>query len=165
VGLRLRSPAFRSLWLPGRPFRAECARSDAQLAWAGIARHQRAPDRACSCGVYAAKTARQVTRHLRDLARAPAAGLVCHVIGRVALWGAVIEARAGWRAQTAYPRELWLPLRTRALPAANRLLWRAPRLPVEELLAQLEAYGVPVGVVRAATLRGLASAAEERARR
>lgn len=163
AGLRLRSPAFRSLWLPGREFVAECARSEAQLAWAGIVRHTRAPDRACSCGVYAARTARQVTRYLRDLSRTPAPGLVCRVIGLVSLWGAIIEARVGWRAQRAYPKELWLPVRGRALPAANRLLWRAPRLPAEELVAQLGVYGVPVSIVKASTLRGLAAAVEERA--
>ena len=50
--------------------------------------------------------------HLSAGARWPYAWmrpLVRQAIGRVALWGDVVEGARGWRASRAYPAELWLP--------------------------------------------------------
>jgi hypothetical protein len=64
------------------------------------------------------------------------------VIGTVALWGRVVEASHGWRAQFAYPASLLVPTapRRRVLAAA---LW--PYRPSPGfIVGELEEYGVPV---------------------
>jgi hypothetical protein len=54
-----------------------------------------APDRACSCGIYAVKKRSQ----------APTA----MIVGKVKLWGTIIPGTKGLRAQFAYPSELYVP--------------------------------------------------------
>jgi hypothetical protein len=56
-----------------------------------------------------------------------------HVIGRVMLWGEVVECEHGWHAACAYPAHLYVP-RVAAVddPA------------VEKIAAGLGVYGVPV---------------------
>jgi hypothetical protein len=93
------------------------------------ARHGPVPAAGCHCGIYAAKD----LDALRELAtpnlRSPL------VVGKVALWGRVIPAEHGYRAQYGYPKRLWLvweslePLAAR--PGARRVGLAA-------------AYGVPV---------------------
>ena len=74
-------------WPPRRPAVANCWR----------ARRHRAPEPACTCGLYAVgdPTALQA-------ARSPA------VVGTVALWGTVVEHAFGYRGQLAYPQRLAL---------------------------------------------------------
>src|SRR6266481_1046762 len=58
-----------------------------------------APHSTCSCGVYATKN----IEHLRQ------SGYERYGIhGEVYLWGTVIEHERGWRAQFAYPKNLFL---------------------------------------------------------
>jgi hypothetical protein len=62
-----------------------------------------APDRDCNCGIWAFKTMEDLVAglnrdHVHDL----------RVFGKVALWGRVIETTKGYRAEKAYPTELWL---------------------------------------------------------
>jgi hypothetical protein len=75
---------------PWRP--REVAQATCRLAWS----HE-APNLDCSCGLYA-------TRELDTLrkTRCPA------VLGRVALWGRVIEHEQGYRARFGYPQRLRL---------------------------------------------------------
>jgi hypothetical protein len=68
------------------------------------------------------------------------------VIGRVALWGDVVEGSAGWRASHAYPTELFVPS-----GAAGRSGLRR-RAYVDEIMQALEVYGVPVDLVSPSTL-------------
>ncbi|MEX2275076.1 MAG: hypothetical protein WEA10_05885 [Actinomycetota bacterium] len=56
-----------------------------------------APDLACTCGLHATHTTELLRR-----TKAPA------VLGRIALWGRVIEHEHGYRAQFAYPQRLRL---------------------------------------------------------
>jgi len=70
------------------------------------------------------------------------------VIGRVALWGDVVEGPAGWRASHAYPSELYVP----SPSVAYRGLRQRARL--DEILFGLEAYGVPVDLVAPSELTG-----------
>lgn len=56
------------------------------------------------CGIYAVRT-RELARALLD-ELPPLPGAVA--LGRVSLWGRVIENTLGWRAQYAYPYELEL---------------------------------------------------------
>jgi hypothetical protein len=57
-----------------------------------------------SCGIYAVRTREAAEALLRGLPRLPGP----FAIGRVSLWGRVIENVGGWRAQFAYPYELQL---------------------------------------------------------
>jgi hypothetical protein len=62
---------------------------------------------------------------------------VCHgALGRVALWGTVVEGDLGWRSSLAYPQEILLPT-----IGARR------RVGLECIIEGLSAYGVPVRVL------------------
>jgi len=89
-------------WSPGHAIAAICTASS---GWAPVrgaegvhARHE-APQAACTCGIYAAKS----FDRLRDQGY-----LGRGIRGEVYLWGKVIEHRSGWRAQFAYPKTLVL---------------------------------------------------------
>ena len=56
-----------------------------------------APAAACSCGVWAVPTRERALEIASMTVRTPVA------VGRVALWGRVVEHEGGWRAQYAYP--------------------------------------------------------------
>jgi len=84
---------LRPVTASSRPWRPrEIAQATCRLAWS----HE-APNQDCSCGLHA-------TRELDTLrkTRCPA------VVGRVALWGRVIEHEHGYRARYAYPQRLRL---------------------------------------------------------
>jgi hypothetical protein len=66
------------------------------------------------------------------------------VIGRVALWGDVVESESGWRASVGYPSQLFVPI---PMENARRSLRR--RAVVDEVAVALELYGVPVELVAA----------------
>lgn len=113
-------------------------------------RRHRAPVRACTCGLYAA-------RDLSTLraARAPA------VVGLVALWGRVIEHAHGWRAAFAYPQRLGLvctvclPQRGASAPAEVVAVYdRGSLVPVCEphLGLAIEVGAVPRGVIQAGSI-------------
>lgn len=61
-----------------------------------------APHWTCSCGIWAFK---DVDRLVAAIGSGYAA---VKVIGSVSLWGKVIETENGFRAEKAYPKELWL---------------------------------------------------------
>ena len=58
-----------------------------------------APQAKCTCGVYAAKSLEHLRKNGYDR---------CGVYGEVCLWGTVVEHERGWRAQLAYPKNLFL---------------------------------------------------------
>jgi hypothetical protein len=60
------------------------------------------------------------------------------VIGRVALWGEVVEGEFGWRASRAYPLELLIPGRAGGYRRGAYL---------DEIAVELEAYRVPIDFV------------------
>jgi hypothetical protein len=99
-------------WPAGHPLHAACG-----------TRHHVAPDEACSCGVHAAGS----FADLDELGYFDRAGNAI-AVGTVALWGLVVESERGWRAQHAYPCELWLP---RCLAHLAGGLAAAYRIPVE----------------------------------
>jgi len=90
-------------WSPGRRIVAGCrAASRGLIAGRAEATHDAhdAPQANCTCGVYATKS----LEHLRTT------GYVRYGIhGEVNLWGTVVEHEQGWRAQFAYPKNLYLP--------------------------------------------------------
>lgn len=58
----------------------------------------KAPDDDCSCGIYGFRDRDDAEQsHER------------YITGRVALWGEFVEHALGWRAEFAYPLELWIP--------------------------------------------------------
>ena len=75
-----------------------------------LERFHRSPMVGCTCGVHATNDPRRLARGVHG------AG----VIGRVAMWGRVIEHTHGWRAELAYPWQLRLIcarcLRSRRFP-------------------------------------------------
>jgi len=87
------APAIqRPSWTPPDPVHAVCL--------ASMDRH-RAPERTCTCGVYAMSRP-----DLLMLANRVA--LTLCVVGSVALWGKVIEHEMGYRAEFAYPQRMRL---------------------------------------------------------
>jgi hypothetical protein len=88
---RLKALGKDTLWEPKQQFNAICM--------AGGQHH--APAFNCSCGIWSFK-------ELDGLVEAIGGYSEIKVLGKVSLWGRVIETENGYRAQYAYPSELWL---------------------------------------------------------
>jgi hypothetical protein len=86
------------VWVPRRPLAARCG---ARPLLSLFRPPHEAPDAACRCGIYAA-------RSLDVFDRSRPAWPPPPVVGTVALWGRVIEHERGWRAARAYPARLRL---------------------------------------------------------
>jgi hypothetical protein len=63
-----------------------------------LAASHRSPEPGCTCGIHA----------IKDPARLARSGRSAAVVGRVAMWGRVIEHTKGYRAEFAYPSRLRL---------------------------------------------------------
>jgi hypothetical protein len=105
-------------WVPGQALEARC------LSFASMLPHA-SPDVGCRCGVYAWK--REAVDWLKF---GPHTRLV---VGRVSLWGDVLEADRGWRAGRGYPDRLFVPRIGRRLKDRDHRIAQG-----------LEAYGVRV---------------------
>jgi len=145
-GLTLRSVVYESRWPPRERLVAVCGR---RPHWRLLARWRRvqpheAPDERCECGIYAACAPDLALSFLFRLGLIR--GVRSALIGRVALWGRVIECERGWRATFAYPTQLYV-LRA---PASRR-----QRPDARGLARDLAVYGVPVQVVEACTMEAL----------
>jgi hypothetical protein len=132
-GLLLGSVVKRTQWPIGEPLVADCLRRRSPLRRRRSAHD--APDFECECGIYAT-TLELVGRYLLDSFPIDAVALV---LGRVALWGTVVECERGHRASHAYPLELYVPS-----DAAKR-----GKLAPIELADRLSPYSVPVEVLSA----------------
>jgi hypothetical protein len=124
-----------------------------------------APDEGCRCGIYAAATAAQAAASVTDPAR-PRDDIVHHVIGRVSLWGTVVECEHGWRAERVYLASLVVPAPMPQAPKRHILRRRRQRSrsrPAAEIARALREYGVPVELVACETLGELVAALEARA--
>jgi hypothetical protein len=146
--LRLRSLYFPLLWEPGRRVEAECLRRRLLKPWRR--RSHGAPHKLCDCGIYATTTLSGVANYLRLMQPGPPEAIQW-AVGRVSLWGVVIECEPGWRAACAYPAALYVP----TPPVARR-----PRLTPREVAEGLAGYGVPVTVVDASDRWRLVDAIE-----
>lgn len=129
-----------AIWEPVVPLVASCSggRRSRWAPWRKRPHDHAAPELDCRCGIYGVRSVAAARSYLET------PPLLCRddrVIGRVALWGDVVEGSSGWRASHAYPIELFLPA-----PAAGRSGPRQ-RAYVDEILLALEAYGVPVDLV------------------
>lgn len=124
----------RTEWFPNTPFSARCRyerldHTDARwrLVDGSLWKPHESPGEECRCGIYGAKDLRALRSH-------PLFGFRFTVAGEVLLWGKVICGELGYRAQYAYPRRLFVVLRS-----AER---RA------KAIEALAAYGVPVEAMR-----------------
>lgn len=101
AGLRIVPTTPRSAWEPGVAIHATCsgAHTREYLVYNPelVATH-RSPMPGCTCGVHA----------IKDPARLARSGRTAAVVGRVAMWGRVIEHSKGYRAEFAYPSRLRL---------------------------------------------------------
>lgn len=129
-----------AVWEPAVPLVAACSGGHRSrwAPWRKRPNDHAVPDLDCRCGIYGVRSVAAARSYLET------PPLLCRddrVIGRVALWGDVVEGPSGWRASHAYPIELFLPS-----PAAGRSGLRH-RAYVDEIVLELEAYEVPVGLV------------------
>ena len=147
VGMRegrlvLHSAYADAPWDPGVPISATCAKRRRSLRrpWRMEPCRHAAPDIACSCGIYGVRSLAAARWFLEsEKALSPPN----RVLGRVALWGDVVESQWGWRASFAYPLELLVPVPT----LFQRGLWPGRRMDTEETVDALEEYRVPVDVL------------------
>jgi hypothetical protein len=136
----LKSLFSATVWEPTVPLAAVCSsvQRSRWRAWRVRAHVHTAPALGCRCGIYGVQTVSAARQYL-DCAPFPHRD--DRVIGRVALWGDVVEGTLGWRASYAYPVELFVQD-----PTGERFGFRGGAH-VEKILLALEAYRVPVDLV------------------
>lgn len=129
-----------AVWEPEVPLVASCTDGHRRRRWAPWRKEPNdhpAPDLDCACGIYGVRSVAAARSYLE------LPPLLCRddrVIGRVALWGDVVEGPSGCRASHAYPLELFVPVPV----VAHRY--------VDEILFALEAYRVPVDLAAPSAL-------------
>ena len=115
---RLRSWSQSAEWPAARRMEAGC-RPLFGLGWRS--RGHGAPQPGHSCGIYAFRERGDAEKLLAELGPVgPAAGRLAAAIGRVSLWGRVIENTGGWRAEFAYPYDVVVCGGNRSLAAQLR---------------------------------------------
>jgi hypothetical protein len=120
--LRIVPSTPRAAWEPREAVRATCSGSHTRLYMVfnpELAASHHSPEPGCTCGIHAVK----------DAARLARAGRSTAVVGRVAMWGRVIEHSKGYRAEQAYPSRLalvcaWCLWRGRMPAAPDRVVQR-----------------------------------------
>jgi preprotein translocase subunit YajC len=118
-------------WSPGKPLAAACRASNRRTT-VGRAEPAHdandAPQEKCRCGVYASKS----REHLRTTGYERYG-----ICGEVNLWGTVVEHEQGFRAQFAYPKNLYLPLKMLPITLAE----------IQSRLQALTLYGSDIFVL------------------
>jgi hypothetical protein len=133
---RLGSVVKPTIWPSGDALVAQCLRTSRVSRWFRRRRGEPhgVPASSCECGIYGAAL-RECGQYLN---LAPMDTSAPRVLGRVSLWGTVIECERGFRASHAYPSRIYVP----ADPSAKAGKW-------ERLAAGLEVYGVPIELLPA----------------
>lgn len=155
--LRLCSPLYRTTWPLRQELIANCRHGvESMLAYDDPSPGRHSPPQAgCACGIHAAQTAAQAVPYLTRFFRRRD-DVLHRVVGRVSLWGRVVECERGWRGSLAYPAFIYVPAPTsRPFPLPRGL--PRPSLPPEEIALALAAYGVPVELLGCATAVDVAS--------
>lgn len=134
---RLRSVVRGDLWEPLTAMVATCTVGLSEAMPGHVPTHPM-----CQCGIHAARLRQEAEGHLAPPSRRR--GIAA--IGRVALWGTVVEGDLGWRASFGYPVSLELVTWRRDTDVLADLGW------VRRSLA--EAYRVRVSIARAPAARG-----------
>ncbi len=147
----LRSVVSDDLWRPKRPMIADCNQTPGYLF---DLTHKDdddiCPDSECKCGIYAVEsleklmgiydgTTKLFFRFDMEIHTA--------VVGKVDMWGKVIPGEWGWRAQYAYPSELYV-VDTFAGKITNRHV---------HVVNDLKNYEVPIGFMSPKDLLGYTS--------
>jgi hypothetical protein len=154
-GFRLCSPYFGTVWQPGLEATATCYRGQWPASLKErFSQNHAAPDGSCRCGIYAVDDAERAARYVSRSGIWLRNRSICSLLGRVALWGTVVEAEHGWRAEHAYPNELYLVEREAGSLVAESNDRDAPT--VDRILLALAEYEVPLEVVDDPTVNGLA---------
>jgi hypothetical protein len=146
---RITSPLFRVIWPAASELQAECE-ARGHWPWRRRKGEHEVPVPRCSCGLHAVAEPRYLSAYILPPASSQ---IVRRAIGRVALWGRVIEGTCGWRAAAAFPAELWLPQADNAGQRIDE---------IDAIAMDLADYGVPVHICDAMTPRrvvGMLSAA------
>jgi hypothetical protein len=146
-GVRLSSVVYPTLWPPRRELVAACRhrRLSLRRPWRRRSTDHGAPEERCRCGIYGTVHAGDAAGYLEGhvLVSEPRRWpLLRRAIGRVFLWGAVVECEDGWRAACAYPERLFVPV-----PAEEDELASDAR----EVADGLAVYGVEVALLRRRT--------------
>ncbi|MBV8258982.1 MAG: hypothetical protein JO073_14315 [Actinobacteria bacterium] len=144
-GPRLSSLFFEEVWKPNAAVEARCNRRSWLDRFGRFRQAHAAPGEHCECGVYGARI-EQAAAYLWHPRIAPRRAHL-HVLGRVRLWGDVVECERGYRAALAYPAELIVP----ALPGGRS----------GEIADGLGRYGVPVRLVECRTREEIVQAARD----
>lgn len=161
--LRLRSPLYRTPWLPRTELVAVCRRGlEAGLSLYPPKRSRHpSPDPVCRCGVYGSRTVTDAAAYLTKLFKSPD-DVLHRVIGTVSLWGTVVECDRGWRASHAYPRQIYVPVPSKRSRLFTVGGLRRPALPPAEIADALAEYGVTVELVECSSLGELAETLTQR---
>jgi hypothetical protein len=133
---RLLSPVYPIVWRPGREMEAVCdaRRRELLRPWRLHPAEHTAPDARCGCGVHALSGPHDLAAYVPSVA---GRRIVHRVVGRVSLWGEVVEGSSGWRGSHAYPAALWVP----GVHINRRRLTG-----LEAMAMELADYGVPVRI-------------------
>jgi hypothetical protein len=101
LGLRLASVIQDDLWPVGAELVARCRahESPSSLFSEGKGAHP-VPALDCTCGIHAAREPAAVWTYLQGRDEP---GTIARILGRVMLWGQVVEHKGGWRAERARP--------------------------------------------------------------
>lgn len=145
--MRLSSVIYPTLWPARRELVASCRHRPRLLLrpWRRRPSEHSAPEARCRCGIYGTADPEKAAPYLAGRvspSEPPRSPLLHRVIGRVLLWGAVVECEHGWRASHAYPERLYVPsLHDECEPGCE----------TSEVAGRLSAYGVATEVLECAT--------------
>ena len=141
----LKSLFAGAVWEPAVPLVASCTEGHRSrwTPWRKKPSDHAAPELDCGCGIYGVQSVAAARSYLE---RPALLSRDDRVIGRVALWGNVVEGQFGWRASHAYPVELFVPAPVVVASGLRR------RTYVDEILTALEVYRVPVDLVAPSAL-------------
>lgn len=142
-GPLLSSLFFDLIWPAGAAVHAQCNRRSWIDRIGRFRQIHAAPGERCECGVYGGRI-EQAAAYLWHPRIAPRRAHL-HVLGRVRLWGDVVECERGFRASSAYPGELIVP----SVPGGRG----------GEVADGLVRYGVPVRLVECRTREEIVQAA------
>jgi hypothetical protein len=141
----LASPVYPTPLPRGSALEAACdaRRREPLRPWRLRPPEHAAPAVSCSCGVHAVSLPADLAAYVPSVA---GRRIVHRVVGRVALWGDVVEGSRGWRASRAYPAKLWVPeVHVNGRRVAG----------LEAMALDLAGYGVPVQICAGMTARDL----------
>jgi hypothetical protein len=111
----LRSVVKPTIWPERVPLVATCLRLRLLPRFRRRNGHD-VPGVDCECGIYAT-TLERLGQYASETAPFD---VVARIVGRVALWGTVVECERGYRASHAYPLELFVPWTEKGCDALDR---------------------------------------------